>query len=191
MPQRLLMPAFGRWIAANLRERHGGERPSPVASVRQTPIRPFPTRTFPCLAESRPPSQFDRNQARESWICNSLKPNLPQTFLGPLVRGAHDGKSRIDFSGHRRVAHGARGRELECRFRARRRELPRRAERARRRRVAIGTTARILSNKVSAGICGRKVRRLKHRPRSKSPNPSPQNGRRRQCQKPHPIRERQ
>ena len=185
----MLMPAFGRWHSGKFASGAAGTAfAGRISWANPNPAVPDAHLSLSC---SRLPSQFDRNQARESWICNSLKPNLPQTFLGPLVRGAHDGKSRIDFSGHRLVAHGARGRDLECRFRARGRELPRRAERARRRRVAIGTTARILLNKVSAGICGRKVRRFKHRPRSKSPNPSPQNGRRRQCQKPHPIRERQ
>src|SRR5580692_4632830 len=127
MPLRLLVQCSGD--SGNLRTARR-ERPSWVASVGQDPNSAVPDAHLSYLAESPPPSQFDRNQAQESWICNSSKPNLPRTFLRLLVVGGpHDGKSRIDFSG-RRVAHSSRGRELECRFRARRRELPRRAERA-------------------------------------------------------------
>src|SRR5580704_9409852 len=119
----MLMPAFERWHSGKFASGAAGTSfAGRISWANPNPAVPDAHLSLSC-------SRHRNNQARESWICNSLKPNLPQTFFAPLVRGAHDGKSRIDFTGHHLVAHGARGRDLECRFRARGRELPRRAER--------------------------------------------------------------
>ncbi len=39
------------------------------------------------MREGEPPSQYNRNQAQNGWICDALRPNLAQTFFRPLVTG--------------------------------------------------------------------------------------------------------
>jgi hypothetical protein len=88
------MQTFGRW--------HSGKFASGTAGAafagRISWARPQFGRSrrapFPNVAESRR-HRNDRNQAQESWICNSSKPNLPQTFLGLLVVGLMTAKAGL------------------------------------------------------------------------------------------------